>query len=82
MLALDEVHAAFGVSEAELQQVVQNGIIHFDPRVDVSPFGRLLSLVELGERKRSGADTLVWVWFYCSRSSRMETSTSSRSGRV
>lgn len=36
MLALDEVHAAFGVSEAELQQVVQNGIIHFDPKVDVS----------------------------------------------
>lgn len=34
MLALDEVHAAFGVSESELQQVVQNGIIHYDPRVD------------------------------------------------
>jgi vesicle-fusing ATPase len=38
MNALEEVHAAFGVSEAELQQVVQNGIIHFDPRVDVSVF--------------------------------------------
>lgn len=35
MLALDEVHPAFGVSEEELQQVVQNGIIHFDPVVDV-----------------------------------------------
>ncbi|KAJ9118952.1 hypothetical protein QFC24_005918 [Naganishia onofrii] len=29
MHALDEVHPAFGVSEEELQQVVQNGIIHF-----------------------------------------------------
>ena len=34
--ALDEVHPAFGVSEEELQQVVQNGIIHFDPIIDVS----------------------------------------------
>lgn len=48
MLALDEVHAAFGVSEAELQQVVQNGIIHFDARVDVSPFSLSSSLCELG----------------------------------
>ncbi|KAI5116618.1 hypothetical protein M0805_007789 [Coniferiporia weirii] len=32
--ALDEVHSAFGVSEEELQQVIQNGIIHFDPIVD------------------------------------------------
>lgn len=32
--ALDEVHPAFGVSEEELQQVVQNGIIHFDPIID------------------------------------------------
>ncbi|SJL02451.1 related to Vesicular-fusion protein sec18 [Armillaria ostoyae] len=28
--ALEEVHPAFGVSEEELQQVIQNGIIHFD----------------------------------------------------
>lgn len=34
--ALDEVHPAFGVSEEELQQVVQNGIIHYDTIVDVS----------------------------------------------
>ncbi|TDL29667.1 AAA-domain-containing protein [Rickenella mellea] len=34
MNALDEVHPAFGVSEEELQQVVQNGIIHFDGVVD------------------------------------------------
>lgn len=34
MLALDEVHPAFGVSEEELQQVVQNGIIHYDPIID------------------------------------------------
>ena len=37
MRALDEVHPAFGVSEEELQQVVQNGIIHYDTIVDVSP---------------------------------------------
>ncbi|KAI0040942.1 AAA-domain-containing protein [Auriscalpium vulgare] len=34
MNALDEVHPAFGVSEEELAQVVQNGIIHFDSVVD------------------------------------------------
>lgn len=33
--ALDEVHPAFGVSEEELAQVVQNGIIHYDIVVDV-----------------------------------------------
>lgn len=32
--ALEEVHPAFGVSEEELQQVIQNGIIHFDAVVD------------------------------------------------
>ncbi|EIN11001.1 AAA-domain-containing protein [Punctularia strigosozonata HHB-11173 SS5] len=32
--ALDEVHPAFGVSEEELQQVVQNGIIHYDSVID------------------------------------------------
>lgn len=35
MSALDEVHPAFGVSEEELQQVVQNGIIHYDRVIDV-----------------------------------------------
>ncbi|KAG6910791.1 hypothetical protein DXG01_007679 [Tephrocybe rancida] len=34
MNALSEVHPAFGVSEEELQQVIQNGIIHFDTVVD------------------------------------------------
>jgi len=34
--ALEEVHPAFGVSEEELQQVIQNGIIHYDARIDVS----------------------------------------------
>jgi len=34
--ALGEVHPAFGVSEEELQQVIQNGIIHYDSIVDVS----------------------------------------------
>ncbi|CAO1638881.1 unnamed protein product [Sympodiomycopsis kandeliae] len=33
--ALDEVQPAFGVSEEELQQVVQNGIMHYAPHVDV-----------------------------------------------
>ena len=36
--ALDEVHPAFGVSEEELQQVIQNGIIHYDTIIDVNPF--------------------------------------------
>ena len=35
MNALEEVHPAFGVSEEELQQVIQNGIIHFDTVIDV-----------------------------------------------
>lgn len=39
MHALDEVQPAFGVSEEELQQVVQNGIIHYSQRVNVSPSG-------------------------------------------
>lgn len=34
MLALDEVHAAFGVSEEELSQVVENGIVHFSREID------------------------------------------------
>lgn len=34
--ALDEVHPAFGVSEEELEQLVQNGIIRYDTIVDVS----------------------------------------------
>ena len=33
--ALEEVRPAFGVSEEELEQVVQNGIIHYDTGVDV-----------------------------------------------
>lgn len=36
MLALEEVHPAFGVSEEELEGVVQNGIIHYDESVEVS----------------------------------------------
>jgi vesicle-fusing ATPase len=35
MNALNEVHPAFGVAEEELQQVIQNGIIHFDTHIDV-----------------------------------------------
>jgi hypothetical protein len=33
--AFDEVQPAFGVAEEELQQVIQNGIIHYAPHVDV-----------------------------------------------
>ena len=43
--ALDEVHPAFGVSEEELQQVIQNGIIHYDPIVDVSALWCLANLI-------------------------------------
>jgi len=32
---LEEVHAAFGVSEEELSTVVDNGIIHFSPDIEV-----------------------------------------------
>lgn len=35
MSAFDEVQPAFGVAEEELQQVIQNGIIHYAPHVDV-----------------------------------------------
>ncbi|KAK8844660.1 hypothetical protein IAR55_006507 [Kwoniella newhampshirensis] len=43
MHALDEVQPAFGVSEEELQSVVQNGIIHYSQRVnDVLNDGSLL----------------------------------------
>jgi len=34
--ALEEVHPAFGVSEEELLEVIQNGIIRFDDIVNVS----------------------------------------------
>ena len=35
MNALDEVQPAFGVAKEELEQVVQNGIIHYDTIVNV-----------------------------------------------
>ena len=41
--ALDEVHPAFGVSEEELAQVIQNGIIHYDTSVDVRSFRLFLT---------------------------------------
>jgi vesicle-fusing ATPase len=47
MRALDEVHPAFGVSEEELQQVIQSGIIHYDTIVDVSPMQYFYSLLTL-----------------------------------
>ncbi|GAA6061702.1 hypothetical protein JCM10212_004934 [Sporobolomyces blumeae] len=43
MNALDEVQPAFGVNEEELQQVVQNGIIHFDSHIhNILRDGKLL----------------------------------------
>ncbi|KAF5333529.1 hypothetical protein D9611_002707 [Ephemerocybe angulata] len=33
-MALNEVHPAFGVSEEELEQVIQNGIIHYDAVIE------------------------------------------------
>ena len=47
MRALDEVHPAFGVSEEELQQVIQSGIIHYDTIIDVSPMQYFYSLLTL-----------------------------------
>lgn len=51
--ALEEVHPAFGVSEEELQQVIQNGIIHFDTVVDVCDIFNLwpLKLSQTNYRK-------------------------------
>ena len=43
--ALEEVHPAFGVSEEELQQVVQNGIIRYDSTIDVGPLFTLPDLI-------------------------------------
>jgi vesicle-fusing ATPase len=54
MSALDEVHPAFGVSEEELQQVVQNGIIHFDENVNVCATFTGLTLVNIICRSSSG----------------------------
>lgn len=56
MQALEEVHPAFGVSEEELQQVIQNGIIHFDAVIDVCciRFVFYILLTTLQEILRSG----------------------------
>lgn len=44
MHALDEVQPAYGVSEEELQEVVQNGIIHYSKRVnEILQDGKLLA---------------------------------------
>ncbi|SRR5258707_7653066 len=45
--ALEEVHPAFGVSEEELAQVIQNGIIHYDTSVDVRSFRPFLTWLTL-----------------------------------
>jgi vesicle-fusing ATPase len=41
--ALDEVPPAFGVSENELQQCVQNHVLNFDELVQVSQLGNTLN---------------------------------------
>jgi vesicle-fusing ATPase len=41
MMALDEVHPAFGVSEEELEAAVSNGIIYYDDNVRVRTDPRL-----------------------------------------
>jgi vesicle-fusing ATPase len=56
--ALDEVHPAFGVSEEELQQVIQNGIIHHDSVVDVSLQPTLILLVQLPSGTSKNGSTL------------------------
>lgn len=48
--ALEEVQPAFGVSKEELEQVVQNGIIHYGSVVDV----RIIALRE--------TDPILIVW--------------------
>jgi vesicle-fusing ATPase len=60
MLALEEVHPAFGVSEEELQGLVQNGIIHYDESVEVrvSP-GTLPISDNLGQSILQNARLLV-----------------------
>lgn len=48
MSALDEVTPAFGVAKEELEQVVENGIIHFSAVVNVCPvsdFDIIISLI-------------------------------------
>ena len=59
--ALEEVHPAFGVAEEELQQVIQNGIIHFDRHIDV----RLIALYDrlmftLPSRKYCNLVSCLW----------------------
>ncbi|KAF8622185.1 hypothetical protein AX15_007297 [Amanita polypyramis BW_CC] len=56
--ALEEVHPAFGVAEEELEQVIQNGIIHFDPTIDeILKSGQLL----VDQVRSSTRTTLVSV---------------------
>jgi len=45
MNALEEVHPAYGVSEEELQQVVQNGIIYYNDNVKVDNSIKIFSLI-------------------------------------
>ena len=75
MHALDEVQPAFGVSEEELQQVVQNGIIHYNKRVKVSVMRYSRDGVDLGRKSSkmaacwsSKSGTLIghhWCLLYC-----------------
>jgi hypothetical protein len=47
MLGLEEVQPAFGVSEEELQGLVQNGIIHYDESVEVIIHESIISSISV-----------------------------------
>jgi len=70
--ALIEVKPAFGVAEAELEQVIENGIMHFDPRIDV----RAVRLDELTGRRSSKTAT-CWSSRSATRSARRSSTCSS-----
>jgi hypothetical protein len=62
MRALDDVQPAFGVSEEELQQVIQNGIIRYHSSVDVIVTASLwlAQLVKLSDRNICEPASCLW----------------------
>jgi hypothetical protein len=75
MNAFDEVQPAFGVSEEELQGVIQNGIIHFAPHVDVciNPLGAACDLTVF-DRNYSKPDSFSLSKFGRRREHRLSAS--------
>lgn len=63
--ALEEVQPAFGVAKEELEQVVQNGIIHFSPVIDVSTCSYVLTIINLriSSRKFFAPGNCLWSKF-------------------